>query len=432
MTEQEQNKIEETIVQAIQRLIGSESEDFVEDTILGSDINQIRHIFYLLKAEQKPIIVTYNSENYRGLIRTVEDMRIGIEIPDIRESLARRCRLKFEASSVLYEFEVLITEFHQGLIQIRIPYLIQSAKRRKYKRIFADDIYIRFVTRYQPFFDSRSDIQIADLKFPQVIHELKQDLPDLNLINRILTDEIQKISKNYEIRFFTPEEKLSVRSKLMKEENKTLFVSNVARIESYFVRIVSHNLINFRKIYLDLLRKVSEEKANEYFKELQKEDTRKFLHHFVCSPITIFDDVVGEVFVYTTLLENKIITDEQAHTLDLLIRLFSYALSRTVIARSYLSHPVTRVSNLSLSGLLFELKDRQLFNYLVFHDQIRVSLQVKDNILQFTGAISRYFPTDRGYNVGINFIDADPESFKLLERFIYEKRKSEILVAGKK
>ena len=53
------------IIEQLQKLSGSRREDFTEDTIIGSDINQIRHTFYFLRSERIPVIISYMGETYQ-------------------------------------------------------------------------------------------------------------------------------------------------------------------------------------------------------------------------------------------------------------------------------------------------------------------------------------------------------------------------------
>jgi c-di-GMP-binding flagellar brake protein YcgR len=131
--------------------------------------------------------------------------------------------------------------------------------------------------------------------------------------------------------------------------------------------------------------------------------------------------VVGHVYLYTTVFGSELISVDQAHQINLLTQLLNYAMSKTAIARTFYSHAPTRVVNISLGGMLFELNNQVLFDYLTFHDKLRMVLQIRYHLLHLEGEITRYFPTKNGYNIGFRFFKADPDSYKVLEQFIYDR-----------
>jgi hypothetical protein len=106
--------------------------------------------------------------------------------------------------------------------------------------------------------------------------------------------------------------------------------------------------------------------------------------------------------------------------------LLGYAMSKIVMARSYFNQAVTPIRNVSISGLLFHLTEEEIFDYLVFHDRLKISMTIQHNVLNFKGEISRYFASDEGYNIGINFFAGDPEDYKILENFIFEQNKKKM------
>lgn len=413
---------EESVIVAMQRVLGTRRhEDYTEDTILGSDINQIRHLFYYLRVEEKPIIVSYQTDTYKSRIIDVEDALARLHVPGFEIGSVRRCRIKFEGFNQLYQFEVPILEIEDELLTIRIPAFIQSVQRRKYKRIYVDDLLLRFIILYRPIFASRETTQFIDSRYPHIMLELEKDEPDLSLINRIVTEEIAKITPNYEFRFYEKGERMGIMESTVMEESRPVFIRDVLDLESYYERPRHYGLTNYHKEYNHLLRFGSEEDARKTFTDIRNGDTEKFIRNYVCAPLIIFDKVVGHVYLYTTVFGNELISVDQAHQINLLTQLLNYAMSKTAIARTFYSHALTRVVNISLGGMLFELNNQVLFDYLTFHDKLRMVLQIRYHLLHLEGEITRYFPTPNGYNIGFRFFKADPDSYKVLEQFIYDR-----------
>ncbi len=416
------SSIEESVIETMQRVLGSrQHEDYTEDTILGSDINQIRHLFYYLRVEEKPIIVSYLTDTYRARIVEVEESQARLHAPNFEIGAVRRCRIKFEGFNQLYQFEVPILEIENEFITIRIPAFIQSVQRRKYKRIYVDDLLLRLIILYRPLFASRETTQYIDSRYPHIVMELEKDEPDLALINRIITEEIARITPNYEFKFYKKGERLGVMESTVMEEARPVYIRDVLDLESYYERPRHYGLTNYHKEFNHMVRFGSEEEARKTFQNLRNGDMQNFIRNYVCSPLIIFDRVVGHIYLYTTVFGDALISVDQAQQVNLLTQLLNYAMSKTAIARTFYTHALTRVVNISLGGMLFELNNQVLFDYLTFHDKLRIVLQIRYHLLTLEGEVTRYFPTAQGYNVGFRFFKADQDSYRVLEQFIFDR-----------
>lgn len=422
--EKSAGQMEETLLRMLRRILGSESEDHTDYSILGSDINQIRHLFYWLRAEQRALQVSYSNQVYVGHVRDVEDTAVILDIAGFQEEPVRRCRLKFESLNTLYQFEVPILRVAENQIVVRIPAYIQSAKRRKHRRVFTDDLFMRFGILYQPLHGRRGAGQLIEQRYPYIVSELRRDEPDLPLINRIVSEEINKVTRDFEIKFYPPGYKKGLMESLVGEEKRTLYLRDVSRLQTYTESQTLLGLINFsREFRAQLRNSESEDQAMAPFRLLQRQDMERFIANYVCAPLTIFDEVVGHIYASTAVLDRHLISYDEAYRIDLLAQLLSYAMSKTVIARSYFRHTYSRVVNISMGGLLFEINNRQIFDFLTFHDRLNMLVPVRHSLLNFRGEITRFYPSRDGYNVGIRFFHGGPDDYRTLERFIYERNR---------
>lgn len=415
----------ESLIAMMQRVLGSNSDDFTEDTILGSDINRIRHLFYNLETEGRTFLVQYGVEIFKARVTDVSAMHARLDIPGMEQEMARRCRIKFEIANILYEFEVPIDEFFEEGCLIRIPAFLQSTARRGDRRLYVDDMFMRFIIIYNPLFGKRGTGQFIEARYPNIVNELKKDEPDLHMINRVLTQELHKISPNYEIVFYTEKTKRGIMESLVEQSQKTLFISNTSNLESYFTSYMPGGMINYHAEYTHMMRYGDEEDAAREFESIRQQDTHNFMTAYTCAPLMIFDEVVGHVFLNSTVFDRLPLDADSAMQVDLLVRLLNYAMSKTVIARSYFRHTYSRIVNISRSGLLFELNNRIIFDYLTFHDRLKMVFNIRHHQLAMRGTISRFFPWADGYNIGVEFFDAGPDDFKVMENFIYTRNLQE-------
>ena len=354
----------------------------------------------------------------------VDDALAYMRVPGFEEHAFRRCRLKFEIFNELYQFEVPIINVDHERVVIRIPAYIQSAQRRKFSRIQVDDLFMKFIVLYQPLLGGQTSNYNVDTRFPYIVRELQQEEPDLYLLLRIVNEELQRISPNFAITIYQPDQEKSFMEESLSRYKQTIFINDTSTAEKYYEQMQVSTLINYQKEYYRMVRESSDEEAESFFEQKRQEDSRNCLSTYICTPLQIFDQVIGYFYVYSTVLDPIVISTDAALRLDVLGKLFSYALSKNVISRTYYRHALTRVVNISLSGLLFELNDDILFDYLTFHDKVKLTVQVKQNILHFTGEITRYYPWAEGYNVGVKFSHANPGDYKHLENFLFSRTRT--------
>jgi len=212
---------------------------------------------------------------------------------------------------------------------------------------------------------------------------------------------------------------------MLSEIRKTIYIKDTMSTESYYDVQTLYGLANFRNEYIRLLRRHSEEEVNDVFDKIRQEDNNKYLLNYVYAPIKLLNSIIGYIYVSGTVLEKISISYEQAHQIDLLSQLYSYAASKTLIAQSYYRHSMTKIINISLAGLLFELNDDEFFDYITENDRLKMIVQVRHHILHFQGEISRYYPVENGYHIGVEFFNSAPDDFKHLENYFFERSLTE-------
>lgn len=415
--------MEESLAEALRNLGSGRGPDpqQADDSILGSDINQIRHLFYWLRSERRPVQVNYGPEEYRATVFEVTNTAAHMRVPGFQGERARRCRIKFEIVNILYQFEVPILDIGAETISIKIPAHIQSAKRRQNRRIWVDDMYMRWIIAYQPLFGNRGTGQILEARYPAIVDELRKDEPDLYLVNHIVTEELEALAPAFEIKFYPEDYQRSMMETSIAHEKKTFYLKSVGDIESYYKFRPTFGLINFNREYRQQIRISSEEEAAREFERMQQEDMHRHLANYVCAPLMIFDSVIGHIYVHTSVFDRFTLSEDQALQIDMLAQLLNYAMSKTVIARSYFRHTFTRVVNISMGGLLFELNNRTIFDYLTFHDQLNMEIQIRHHLMHLHGEVTRYYPTRDGFNVGVQFHRSGPDDYRTLQGFVAER-----------
>jgi len=405
-------------------------ESLFQETILGSDINIIRHIFYYLKTDNREIEFIYEDSNYPALVEFVDRDYLTLIIPDFMERTSRRARLLFEALNVQYQFEVQIFEISLPEIKIRTPTELQSFQLRSNRRMLVDDLFMNFTILFRSLSGgSRTVGKNLDVEsqFPQIMKEIKKDRPDMKLVNRIVTEHILRVSKEYEMFFFKDIDFLTdlqiYTKKLLESSSKSIYIANCNSLPTYVEKYSHPSLTNFHQL-LKNAKPADAESMLEQFEAIHQEESRSFLVSYVVAPIRLYDGIIGTLKVFSTAMDRFKISPAQAEFVHELAEILSYSITKSAIQYgSYETmQATTKVIDISLDGLLFEIFDPRLFHYLKRHNIIKMKLPI-DGGHMFTakGEIVRFLERDNSFHLGVNFFQTAPDDLKHLEEYLYTK-----------
>lgn len=407
-------------------------ESLFSETIIGSDINLVKHLFYYLKADGREFDFIYNEETSLAVVDEIYTNTLDLIVPDFKEAGQRRARIKFEIMNILYQFEVLIQDIRDSALTIRIPSELQSMQLRQSKRLPVDDLFMNFIILFRSLTGGTREVGknlYAERRFPHLMKEIRKDKPNLKLINVMLTDYIKTVSPHFDIVLFSdhetePDEYEKFLRKQIGSTPKTLYIPSTTRLENYIERTNDPVLTNYYQMYQKLEVEASTEDAFYFIESLQKRENRAFEVSYVYSSIRIYDEVKGYIKVFSTAMDRFTLTSSQAVFIHELAEIINYAFTKIAIqVTSYeqLIHS-TKIVDISMDGLLFEIHNRKLFHYLKNHNIIKMNIPLgMERVLVLRGEIVRYIEKGDSYLLGVNFFDSNPDDMLFLENYLYEK-----------
>ena len=402
-------------------------ESLYGETIIGTDINLIKHLFYYLRFENAEFSFEYDDRFMSVVVHNVLQDFVELNVPDFMEASSRRAKIKFEIVNVLYLFEVIIEDIRGAIVKIKLPTELQSAEMRQYRRVSCDDLFMDFVILFKSFKGGKyvsGDNTNAERQFTNLVREVKNDVPDLSLINRILTEYILKVSSEYELVIYKAGDGHDFIRNYLAKDNKTIYISDCSDVDSYLENLDSKYYKSYFDFYQDKIKESGEFQANKFFENLQKKENRNFMVSYIISPITLFDKVIGHIKVYTTAMDKHMLTKYNLEYIHELVEIFSYGLTKISIKGNSFNevYTNTRIVDISISGLLFEISDISLFNYLKKHSSIKMYIPIGKNKLEVNAEIVRFITAEDGYKLGVNFFSSNPGDMKVLENYIYERK----------
>lgn len=406
-------------------------ESVYSETIIGSDINLIKHLFYYLKADGTEIDFVYNEKDSLAVVDEIFQDTITLSIPYFMEEGQRRARIRFEVMNILYQFEIIIVDIQDTTITIKIPTELQSMQLRQNKRLPVDDLFMNFIILFRSLSGGGRTVGknlYAERRFPYLMREIQKDKPSIKLLNIMMTDYIKSVSKEYKIVIYNENEILDESEQLLRgvlnKTEKSLYISDCNKFSNYIEEIENPNLTNFFDEKVRLEKALSTEEVHQYFEDHQKRESREFLVSYVIAGIRIYDEIIGYIKVYTTAMDRFTITISHALFIHDLAEIINYAFTKVAIqVTSYeLLTYSTPIIDISMNGLLFEIQNRKLFNYLKRHNIIKMNIPIGSGvILMIRAEIVRFLEKEDSFYLGVNFFGSNPDDMLHLENYLFEK-----------
>ncbi|WP_061223836.1 DUF1577 domain-containing protein [Leptospira weilii] len=405
-------------------------ETMFGETIIGTDINLVKHLFYYLKADEVEFPFDYDGQRFFAIVESIEETTVDLRIPGATQGLTLRAKISFEIMNILYQFEVVILEFlEESIVQVRIPSELQAASFRKNIRVAVDDLFMNYVILFRSLSGGGREIGRniqVEQRFNNLMREIKKDNPDLRLINIIISEYISNVSKGYEVVFFSQNREETFLDSFIRRNDRPLFIPDTSLIINYIRENEDSELVagNYREEYIRMVLENGQDYADKFFRELQKKEIREFVISYLVLPIRLFNDVVGYVRVYTSAMDRYSITPSQVVYLIELTEIFSYSMTKIFIREDNFRHTKAgaRVVDISINGLLFEIEEKRIFQYLKKHNIIKMFVPVSEKTLILRGEVVRYIVVEDGkYHLGVNFFDSNPDDMLILQKYIFTR-----------
>ncbi|MDH5719330.1 MAG: hypothetical protein OEZ13_01795 [Spirochaetia bacterium] len=388
------------------------------------DFYRIQNLFFLIKGKNQNIQIIYSDLIYQGKVTKIEPEYIKIYAPGFKLGIERKAILSVEVMNRYYSLEVFIDEVDEYDIFVNFPSEMKYLERRLYKRTSFDDLFARFITLYSPFMQTAHEEKILETRYRHFLQEITSDNPNLNVLFQLLISQIHEITSEFSINLFYEKDKdnLSIQEKKLIETGQSFFISNTAKIESYVEAETSAPDINFSEEFEKMKKEKSKKEALEYFEEIKKKDLENFLVSYAMVPFTLLNKIIGYIRIETNQFEKHMITSLQLSSIKTVADIFSYAITKLRISKSHFNADAikTQVVNISMNGLLMEIDDQVLYEYLKTHKRIKIMLPILGEELELYGEIVRYFPRDGAYFLGVLIFKSRPGDLQKLENFLFE------------
>ncbi len=403
--------------------LDSKFRDF-EKARIELNIQRIRNIFYLLKINRVKIIVYYCDSAYSAKIIDIKNDFINLFISDLHFTQKRKVDLYFEVSNKYYSFLSNIEKFEREILSIYLPNKMKYFQNRKYPRVQLDDLFIRFNIA-DSIYDIATEqgIDIID-RYKYFFDEITKDTPSLKLLYEMLIAEVKKVGSDFSVKMLYHKNfnEYTIFEKIMLEERKSILIEDTSKLDAYIKQIQNPFLTNLYNYYSKRKEEVEGFTAFLEIENIRKNDSKESLVSYVISPIYIYDQCIGYLRINTTQFQKYRILLVLANNISRVCSLFSYGLTRIKVYKDYWKPYSTgvRVLNISMTGLLMEISDAVIFEYLKKQKMIKMLIPYMQDEIETYGEIVRFFSKNGIFYIGVSFMKYIQSDILKLEEYIYE------------
>ncbi|MDH4128444.1 MAG: PilZ domain-containing protein [Spirochaetota bacterium] len=360
---------------------------------LINDPKAIENLFQSFRASKIEIFLRLDLKEFTAQIHRVSDVSITLFYKGNIPTDIEKIDLNTTRGDSIYFATCRVLNISPSEITISLPEELEKGTKRKYRRVNTkDDVFIKFnvISNTEGKFESEEQIKKLPQQFTNIYREMIKPIPDIKIILPLLAQELKKKAPIFDIKLYGGDEPESKRIHVLKHFKRNIFISNVRDSKSYLKDIHNIDAISFLP-YITQLKENnnSDQMIKEELLQIMKEDIRTNTISYICSPIKLFDQVIGHVFL--GLSEGSLVfRDHDISFVQTCSEIISEAIAKSKLHQLDTGdEPNVPVIDLSAGGLLMQFKDSFIIKHLNVNTKLRIELKIVNKIIKLIGKITR-------------------------------------------
>ncbi len=394
---------------------------------LITDAKSIHSLFQSFRANKNIIILRYELQEFNAQIHRVNDYsitlfyrgKLPLNIENIEVSTSLRDTIYFAESKVL--------NIAQSEITLAIPPELEKGVKRKYPRVHTkDDVYLKFnvISNADDKFQGNNKGQKIPPQFVTICKELLQPIPDIKRIFPLLAQELKKKAPLFEIKLYKNEETNPKRVDILKRYKETIYIANVRDSKAYFKDHHGLEAISFLSYFNDLKNSGKPDQVikNELIQAM-KDDIASTAVSYICSPIILFSQVIGHIFLGITEGSYSVFRDQDIYFVKYACDIITEALAKAKLHQLDTGKDFdVPTIDLSAGGVLIEMNDPFILKYLTGDMKLRIVLKVNEREVTTIGKIIRIeINEEKNTEIAVKFTELRWNDQEYIDTYVNRK-----------
>ncbi len=364
-------------------------------------------------------------KSYEGFISNISDVTLSINFKGIIPPAATFIEINVPSGHIIYSFRSSILDIQESEIIISTPLEIRTLIKRKYKRVNVDSIEEASVE----FTIASGSTQLQDAskvapKFSQIYDELSKQVPNIKLIIQYILIQLKTYSDDCNIVLHKKDDSYTTAVDIIRALKETLYIKNTrertAYLSSTMPRIVSLGT------YLKYLKDngSSDEEIKNIMLKTITEDQKRGVRSYVYSPITVFGDVIGHIYMANVKTE---FNDRTIYDMMGLGEIISEAFVKTKLFQLESVGAIKgTIINLSAGGALIEINDQYVMKFIHQNTKLKVSLYLKDvtgktHVFNCSAKVLRVITNEGKNRIAMKFLELRWNEHDIIDKFVRKK-----------
>ncbi len=392
-----------------------------------SDSKEIENLYYNFRKKKVEIILRYDLKEVTAKIYRITNVFITLFYKGDIDPNIESIEMNMTSNSNIYFSVCRVIKIASGEITLSLPEYLEKRVKRKYSRVVTNkNIYLKFnvisnINDKLDFVGIKSNISN---KFTGAYKELSKPIPDIKKIITLISKEIKGRASVFEIKLYKKGDTYPKRIYVLKETKKTIFISSVNNSKSYIKSLPISNIMT----YLPYIKKLYKKGKNKdsikiELNSIMEEDKNLCLASYICSPIMLFDKVVGHIFL--GLKENSItiFSESDAYIVKTGCNIISEALAKSRLHKLNTGDDFSvLVIDLSAGGLSMQFSDQFILKHISTHTRLRITLKVNEKEIRIIGNITRIDEqNDETAIVAVRFTDIRWLEQEHIEKYVNQQ-----------
>ncbi len=391
-----------------------------------TDPKEIENLYQSFRTKKVEVTLRYELKEYNAQIYRVSHVSITLfykgDIPETIDYI----EMSTTMAGAVFFATCRVVNISSGEITLSYPEQLEKRIKRKYKRVNTKgDVYLKFhvISSFDEKLDFTDHQQHLPPQFMAVAKELEQPVPDIKRIFSLLAQELKKKASLFDIKLYRPNESYPKRVEILKEFKKIIFIENVRDSKAYLKNHQNIKAVSFLP-YIHQLK--ADGKGDQDIRDelitIMKEDIKTTAISYICSPIMLFGQVIGHVFLGVTGGSYSIFRDHDLYFVQSSCEIISEALAKSRLNKLDTGDNFDVIAlDLSAGGLSMQFADQFILKHLSADTKLRMVLKVIDKEIKVVGKIIRIDREGDEAEVAIKFTEIRWNDQENVDKYVNRK-----------
>jgi hypothetical protein len=399
--------------------------DHKNQKLLIEDSFEIDKLMNKFKGTRTIIDFEVGGKFYQGTFKEVTDITTTIHFKGKIIENTTFVEVNITSGLTIYNFRSSILDLQDNELVISTPTVMRTLVKRKYKRVDlneSDEATLEFTVASGDA--SQKTSGKVSPKYAQIHQELSKKIPDIKKIVQLIYAQLKTYADEFEIELYR-EKKKTLPVQIIKELKETYYVKDIKERRAY---MTTHSLpkVVCLGTYLKYLNEKgqSQDDIKKIMLSAFAEDQKKKIRAFMYSPITLFGDVIGHIYVGNFKSE---FNDQDVFITINMAEIISEAFVKTKLFQLEEKGAIKgKIINLSGGGSLIEVNDQYVIKFIKSGTKLKTVLSLKDVSGKFhkfncSAKVIRLETIEGTIHIGIKFMEMRWNEHDIIDKYVRKK-----------